>query len=157
MSGTARRRRWPLLLVLAGTAALARSAPAPQSPPTANATRSHGTAGRVPRDGWDVVGGWDAAAAAAAAAAPHHDSDPPGATPPKGGGLKGLGSLIGGRVTFDTSLDWASNVTAKGADGCTLPKKARPHTAPLPRCPPPRRAVSLTEARRAGWRFAPVL
>ncbi|GLI63657.1 hypothetical protein VaNZ11_006694 [Volvox africanus] len=61
------------------------------------------------------------------------------------------------RPSFDASLDWASNVTAKGKEGCTLAKNASKPAFMPPRCPKPQRPVGIDEARKLGWRFAPLL
>ncbi|GIL68644.1 hypothetical protein Vafri_21891 [Volvox africanus] len=66
------------------------------------------------------------------------------------------GSLLT-RPSFDASLDWASNVTAKGKEGCTLAKNASKPAFMPPRCPKPQRPVGIDEARKLGWRFAPLL
>ncbi len=68
-----------------------------------------------------------------------------------------MAAAINLRESFDASLDWAANVTAKGPNGCTLPKKVAPPGQLPPRCPVPRKRVGLEEARRLGWRFAPIV
>ncbi|EFJ42177.1 hypothetical protein VOLCADRAFT_97750 [Volvox carteri f. nagariensis] len=98
---------------------------------------------------------------------------PPGSGGQGGGAAAGAAALAGStistslpgvdkgsllmRPSFDASLDWASNVTAKGVGGCTLAKDAASPAFMPRRCPKPRRPVGIEEARKLGWKFAPLL
>ncbi|GLC47205.1 hypothetical protein PLESTB_001456100 [Pleodorina starrii] len=135
---------------------LARSRPA-AAPPLPR-RRRHPLPGLLLAAAVSPAGGQGSAAAATGGAGTGPGAALSGLLPAPGGGDagKGKGSLLM-RPSFDASLDWASNITAKGKDGCTLAKQAASPAFVPPRCPPPRRPVGIDEARRLGWRFAPLL
>ncbi|GLI69140.1 hypothetical protein VaNZ11_013697 [Volvox africanus] len=56
---------------------------------------------------------------------------------------------------YDSSYDWESTVVAKGAGGCTFPKK--PIYLSPATCPPTNKTIDRGNASQLGWRFAPIL